>query len=130
MTGLPELSQPEARRLAMIAARLQSNHDNEVVVAGRMLVKALDAKGTTISAVVEGAFSPTASRASVGPEPVSPMGHHRRCAAVCLFSAIVWNEKEQPFLRDMAARRNAPTDRQREWLQSLYRRAQAQRSAA
>jgi hypothetical protein len=62
-------------------------------------------------------------RSHPSPVPAPPM--HQMGARACLASRVAWKPKELDFLRQMAAQRAKPTERQRDWLDGLFDRAMA-----
>lgn len=115
----PVLTSSQVSRLSAVASRLQSDHDGEVVSAGRMLVRLLGKHNLCIADVVERALQPKPI-AAFRPEPVTPSRSHQRDARRCLTLGVgLWSPKERSFLTDMVSWARPLSPAQADWLAGL-----------
>lgn len=121
------LPSDHAPKIAAIAARLRSDHDGEVLAAGRLLVRELERHGVRPEDLVvraaEHAQSAAPEAAAWAPF-VRPRGvpDHVADALEALASDAAFSASEENFLQNMATRSRI-TDLQRAWLRDLLSRA-------
>lgn len=123
---LPSLATPEVHKLSAIAARLQSNHDGEVLSAARLLTRALDRHGLRIGEIVQRAFEPA-------PEAPKPRRTRTPKASPWQIDAIAclampegfWSANQADFLLNVKGMATSPSAKQLEYLAGLLRRANA-----
>jgi len=127
MTNTSLIEHREAKRIGAIAARLQSDHDGEVINAGRMLVRGLAKHDLRVADVIERGLQPlpihSGSYDPPRPEPVSPFKPHQRDAMRCLQVSLdhLWSKADRKFLRDMVRNRRC-SEKQGAWLDALIDR--------
>ena len=105
MTGRALLNPRAAGYLAKLLGLLGSDHDGEIVAAGRKAHQFIRCLGLTWADVI---FCP--------PESWWDM------ATDCTRQAQRLNDRERDFIRNIARLRRPPTDKQLAWLQSIYER--------
>ena len=107
--AIPILTDAEAGRIAAIAARLQSDHEGEIVNAGRMLVRSLDKHGLRLGDVLMRALKPvpvSPTYSAYKPDPVTPMASHQRQARECIgFPDGVITRWEEEFIASILHQR-------------------------
>ncbi len=129
----PLITAPEVQKISAIAARLQSDHDGEVLSAARLLTRALDRHGLRIGEIVTRALEPP-----FPPPPPRKPKRARKAKAkprrpqwqADAFWALdmpegFWTPNQQDFLRNMAAMVTPPSGKQHEYLDGLLKRARA-----
>ena len=112
MTGRALLNLRAAGYLAKLLGLLGSDHDGEIVAAGRKAHQFIRCLGLTWADVI---FTP--------PESWWVM------AAACARQQHLLSERECDFIRNIARLRRPPTDRQLAWLQSIYERLYGREAA-
>lgn len=120
----PSLASPEVHKLSAIAARLQSNHDGEVLSAARLLTRALDRHGLRIGEIVQRALEPA-------PEAPKPKRTRTPKASPWQIDAIAclampdgfWTGNQTDFLLNVRSMAQSPSPKQLEYLAGLLRRA-------
>lgn len=120
MAMLPQ----DARRAALSAGLLASDHDGEVVAAARALLGLLAkgglAPGDVVAAgLVRASTSPTSPAHDIRPHHL----HGWKCQArTLLVHPDLLNDRESFFVLSMLERSNPPTQKQQDWLDSLTAR--------
>ncbi len=135
---MTNLAQKDLHRIRSTAALLASDKDGEALGAARALCRLLGKHGLEPADVV-GAGLSLSTTTPVRPEPVAPwspwdmrsdpLRPWRNKARELVQHSHALNERELAFVNDMAVRRDAPTARQRDWLDNLAVRAATGRAA-
>ena len=107
---------PRARLTALLGM-LESDHDGEIVNAGRLAARLVRSAGLTWNDVL--AAAPTLSTSpSTEKDPQSPLDW-RQIVIECLAMA---DPKEADFLTNIAKRTHPPTPKQVAWLEGIAAR--------
>src|SRR5262245_22603529 len=106
MTAL--LNPKAAERLVKLCGLLGSTHDGERAAAGKLADEFIKQLGLNWSDVI-----------------VQPPAEWQHMAAVCGRRWPELSERERDFLTNIQRLRKPPSDRQLEWLQSIFDRLQA-----
>jgi hypothetical protein len=107
-------------RLTALLGMLGSDHDGEVVNAGRLATTLIRSSGLTWNDVVVG--SPKPSAAPQPEAPPKPPPKWREKVAACLILLDRLNPKEVDFLTNLANRTQPPTEKQMAWLEGIAER--------
>lgn len=119
----PLLKTPEVHRLSSIAARLQSEHDGEVLSAARHLTRALDRHGLRISDIIQTALE-------IIPKEAEQVGLKDQQwhfdADICVaMPDEFWTVNQWQFLIKVRSMMLAPSAKQLDYLAGLLRHARA-----
>jgi hypothetical protein len=98
-------------RLTQLLGMLGSDHDGEVVNAGRLATRLVRSAGLTWNDVVARSFE-----SSAPPPPEAPPADWREKVAACLALRDRLTPKEVDFLTNLAQRTHPPTPKQVSWL--------------
>ena len=122
----PSLASPEINKLSAIAARLQSNHEGEVLNAARLLTRALDRHGLRIAEIVQRAFEPApeAPKPKRTRKPKPPQWKLDAIACLAMPDGF-WTSNQADFLLNVRSMTLSPSAKQLEYLAGLLRRANA-----
>ena len=122
MSALPP---SDAVKFGKIIGLLASDQDGERAAAALKATEFLRARQLGWPAVAEALVAVPAIR----PEPprVAAPPRHQVDARECLASPVAWKPHELDFLRQMAAQRSRPSERQRDWIDGLFDRVARQR---
>ena len=122
----PSLATPEVHKLSAIAARLQSNHDGEVLSAARLLTRALDRHGLRIGEIVQRALEPApeAPKPRRTRKPKPPQWKLDAIACLAMPEGF-WTSNQADFLLNVRSMTLSPSGKQLEYLAGLLRRANA-----
>lgn len=123
------------RRIVAAARLLESDKAGERDAALFAILRLLP-EGVSLAELIEQALTPQTRRA---PEPVparprwdmrsDPLRPWQEKARVVAAHRETLNERELAFVLDMTGRRDAPTPRQRNWLEALFTRVEMRRAA-
>jgi hypothetical protein len=126
MTSSALLDAGQVDRLAKLLGMLGSDHDGEVVNAGRAADRLLRASGLTWFDVLPApsiAISPTPSRNRTPGRDRDD--DWRRLASFCLDRAHQLSPRERGFVWSMWRWRRQPTEKQTQWLRDIAARLRA-----
>lgn len=126
----PIIALPEVHKISAIAARLQSEHDGEVLSAARLLTRALDRHGLRIGDVMTRALEPLYPPPPPKPKrkkkakPKRPQWQMDAAWALDMPEGF-WTENQSDFLCNVVSMSAPPSFKQREYLDGLLKRARA-----
>jgi hypothetical protein len=103
-------------RLTAVLGMLESDHDGEVVNAGRLAAKLIRSSGFTWNDVV---VEPRKPAVPAQPEVSPPPPEWRQMVAACLAVSDRLSGKEADFLSNLANSAKPPTQKQMAWLEGI-----------
>jgi hypothetical protein len=116
--------EPDTRRRLIASARLlTSDKEGERIAALEAVQRLLP---VPLADMLERSISTVLP---FRPQPIALLRRWQKTAQFLAAFPDLLNDKERAFVRDMQARRDEPTPKQRDWLDSLSARIEARRAA-